>query len=500
MMRRTNTNPVVRAALWLLTASISLTSHGQGLNNLWMGGYDGSFGPPFGGIDLSFDGGELSITQVSRAIGFKRTCANITDDSGNLSFSTNGSFVANATGDTMANGSGLSPSTYTSTYPGGLFISQAALILPYPEHDGQFFLFHSTIDNDQTLTASYVYLSLIDMSLDGGFGGVVFKNQPVVTDDLNAGKITAVKHANGRDWWVFCHKANSTTYYRLLVDPQGVSEPLTQDIGTIRPPDLGQVCFSPDGSRFAYYYGDADLDILRFDRCSGLFSDPVHVDIDDFDQMGGVAFSPNGRFLYVSSVNDVYQFDMTAADITSSQLHIAEWDGFYSPAPPLATTFDLAQLAPDGKLYISTGNSTFHLHVIVSPDSLGVACGMVQHGIELPAYFANSLPNHPNYHLGPLAGSPCDTLGLGVVEHTPPLLLSAYPNPSAGAFTLSYTAQSEVGTIDIRDPSGKLLLQERVPPWSTVHHFTLPDAGAGLYQCTLRWGKRATAVRVVVER
>jgi PKD repeat protein len=35
-----------------------------------------------------------------------------------------------------------------------------------------------------------------------------------------------------------------------------------------------------------------------------------------------------------------------------------------------------------------------------------------QHGITLPTYNAASLPNFPNYRLGPLDGSPCDTLGL----------------------------------------------------------------------------------------
>lgn len=77
-----------------------------------------------------------------------------------------------------------------------------------------------------------------------------------------------------------------------------------------------------------------------------------------------VAFSPNGRYVYVSSVFNVYQFDTEAADVAASMVHIAEWDSTYSPFPPLATLFDIAQLAPDGKIYISTGNSTDKLHVI----------------------------------------------------------------------------------------------------------------------------------------
>ena len=37
---------------------------------------------------------------------------------------------------------------------------------------------------------------------------------------------------------------------------------------------------------------------------------------------------------------------------------------------------------------------------------------MEQHGIRLPTQNARSLPNFPNYRLGPIDGSPCDTLGI----------------------------------------------------------------------------------------
>jgi hypothetical protein len=94
-------------------------------------------------------------------------------------------------------------------------------------------------------------------------------------------------------------------------------------------------------------------------------------------------------------------------------VHIAHWDSTYSPFPPYATVFDIAQLAPNGKIYIGTGNTTLRMHVINNPDEPGLACNLVQHGITTPTYYWNSLPNHPNYFLGALAGSPCDTLSVG---------------------------------------------------------------------------------------
>jgi len=491
--------------LCLLLVREQQVSAQQGLSNLWLGGFDNDGPPPFGGVDLEFFSGSLSISTVSRAIGYKRTSANITNEDGELHFSTNGAFLANALGDTMLNGSGLNPSDYTSNWPEGLHISQGSLILPKPDAPGIFYLIHGTIDELQTSLAHYLYLTTIDMSLDGGLGGVVTKNQVLINDTLNSGRITAVRHANGRDWWIFCHKVNTNTFYRFLLTPDGVSLNGTQSVGIIRPRDSGQVCFSPDGSKFAYYWGqfNQDLEIFDFDRCTGLFSNPVQILISDANSMGGVAFSPNSRYLYVSSVEDVYQYDTEAADIEASMVHIAEWDGFYSPFPPFATLFDIAQLAPDGKIYIATGNGTQHLHVIHDPDAGGLACNMEQHGIELPRYFTNSLPNHPNYHLGPIDGSVCDSLGInnGLTPDPSPEergAMRAYPNPSNGAFTLSYPAQSMVGELEVRDLSGRLVLLERIPPWSQVHGVLLKEA-AGMYQCRIRWGMRSAAVRVMVE-
>ena len=503
MKRRTNPKWAVRAALLFLTYwTYSHKAMGQGLNNLWLGGTNSEEPVPFGGTDLNFISGSVAVSYINRDIDFRRTSANITDQGGNLLFRTNGAYIANATGDTMSNGSGLNPSDYTAQFPEGLNISQADLILAKPEASGGYYLFHGTLDDQMGQSALFLYLTVVDMSLNGGLGGVVTKNQILIADALNVGKITAVRHANGRDWWVFCHKQNTNIFYRLLVTPSGVSAPDQQSIGVTRYADVGQVCFSPDGSKFAYYWGDGeDLEVFDFDRCTGLFSNPVHILIDDYDQMGGVAFSPNSRFLYVSSVEDVYQYDMQAPNIEASMVHIATWDGFYSPGPPFATLFDLAQLAPDGKIYIATGNSTLHLHVVNDPDQPGLACNMVQHQLELPTYYSNSLPNHPNYHLGPVDGTVCDSLGInaGIYDQAQALVIQGFPNPNSGQCTLSYPAQSGVGELEVRDLSGRIVRSERIPQWSTVHRVALDHAAEGLYMCRMRWQGLEAVVRIIIE-
>src|SRR5690606_11461383 len=72
------------------------------------------------------------------------------------------------------------------------------------------------------------------------------------------------------------------------------------------------------------------------------------------------------------------------------------------------------ELMPDGKLYC-LGNNSHHLHVIEYPDRKGDSCLVRQHYVELPNHYTGSIANFPNYRLGPIDGSPCDTLGINNV-------------------------------------------------------------------------------------
>ena len=120
----------------------------QGINNLWMMGYGGlPATPPFGGIDINFISGQSVITYLNRSMEFRRAVSTICDSSGNLLFVTNGVYIADATGDTMLNGSGLNPSVYTSWYPDGLPPPQMNIILPDPGQSNIYHLFKKHENN-----------------------------------------------------------------------------------------------------------------------------------------------------------------------------------------------------------------------------------------------------------------------------------------------------------------------------------------------------------------
>ena len=54
----------------------------------------------------------------------------------------------------------------------------------------------------------------------------------MIEDSLEFGQVAAVKHANGRDWWVLVPESHSNRYYTMLLDPTGLSLVDTQAVET----------------------------------------------------------------------------------------------------------------------------------------------------------------------------------------------------------------------------------------------------------------------------
>lgn len=495
---------------WLLLTSLNfycffLSGQTTGINNNWLLGYGSYWGHPWGHTLIDFSNGTPSFSYDSLEMDIYRTSANISDTNGNLLFYTNGYYIADVTGDTMQNGNNISPTGYYSIFSKGLIAQQACLILPLPNGNNKYHIFHNTIDNGPSYDRSLnFYNSIIDMNLNGGKGAVTTKNNILVQDTMIAGSIAACKHANGRDWWILLMKANSNLFYKYLLLPNLLLGPFTQNIGVNRSQIFGASVFSPDGKKLAVghseYQSVGGLDIFDFNRCTGMLSNDIHITLPQTTSYpGGTAFSPNSRFLYMSNIKEVYQYDLTTANIAASQLTVAVWDSFYSPSPPFATLFDGMQLAPDGKIYIQTGNGTLHLHVINYPDSLGAACDLVQHGIQIQKYYGNGIPNHPNYFLG------CDTtLGCGCltgIDDAIPIKItvSASPNPTNGISTLQFPVQKTSGTLIVYNLLGKIVFEDYIAPWSQFKKIDINTLPNGIYLCKLKWSSGEISVKVIKE-
>lgn len=341
----------------------------------------------------------------------KTPLAGICSKNGQLIGYTDGCDIANRTHDIMLNGDTLSPGEVfnefcdNDTYP----VYQGALFLPHPDSTNLYYLLYFLSD-DVSWNPRYLLYSLINSKEDNGFGEVIHKNEPIFEDYYLNEYITATRHANGRDWWIIAPRRNSNVYTRCLLTPEGAQYLGAQAIGSAEPVYWGgQTCFSPDGSVYVKALIDG-LRVMDFNRCTGQFSNYRFIPSQPTAGAGGCVFSPSGRFLYTTDGTFLYQYDyIWASDLEASRQVIAQYDGYKSP---FSTAFYQCGLAPDGKIYISTGSTNNVMHIIHQPDQPGADCQVEQHGLQLPALMGWFVPNFVNYHLGPLDCSACDTLNL----------------------------------------------------------------------------------------
>ena len=391
----------------------------QYYDNYWLMGYNRPDGIPdsaWGMSHIDFNVCPTNVFYEHRPMNIETTSTTICDKHGNLLFYTNGIYIEDTSKDIMLGGGGLHDWVqWGYNYP------QGAMALPFPNNDHKYILVTGSYDYFDPIgfAGSDVKYHIIDMTKNGGLGAVVEKGKTIVNTSnglFDDGKLTAVKHANGRDWWLVFWRYDSNKYFRVLIDDKRV-HPFEIDSAALPiNTGLGQACFSPDGSKYAIlnlisltepHY----LDIHDFDRCTGKLSNQIRIHHDEpATYSGGVAFSPNNRFLYLSSFDNVYQLDLWADDIEGSQIEVAVLDS--TPSPELPATYFLAQLGPDGKIYLNANQGVNVLHVIHQPDKPGTACEFDVRGVKLPTRNAASLPNFPNYRLGPIDGSACDTLGI----------------------------------------------------------------------------------------
>jgi Secretion system C-terminal sorting domain len=491
-------------SILVFSTFIVLNTFSQGVTNLFMGGYSNwAQQLPFGGNKVNFYSGQPVIGQEFRAIDYKFTGTNISDSLGNLLFATNGVIVLNNVNDTMVNGTGLNPSAYTTSFNEGLRLWQGNIIIPHPDSADLYFLFHGTIrgGGGSDFYARYLFYSKIDMSLNGGNGEVVLKNKILINqvlfpDSLSPVGITACKHGNGRDWWILSKNRFGSKFHFFLLTPTGPYYHHSQVIGYRE--GYGQYCFSPDGTRYGSYGTTEDFEVFDFDRCSGMLSNFRHVVINDNMQATGASFSPNSKYLYGSSGIYLYQIDASSNQPDTTLVTVATWDGTFIPNSPWATHFWFQQLADDGKIYVATGASTMAMHSIEQPDLADTLCDVQQHSVLLPTFNLN-IPNFPNYNLGPLIGSPCDTL-VGIHEiFDKPINLTISPNPNNGQFEVNYELpQNEQGVLEIINILGEVVYKHQLVQWSSVHRLNL-DVSSGIYQVMVTTSKTRESKKIIIQ-
>jgi gliding motility-associated-like protein len=294
-------------------------------------------------------------------------CATISNSKGRLLFYTDGVNVWDSTHNKTPNGNG--------SLNGHSSASQSAVVIPRPDSIGQYYIF--TVD--QWNGSKGLCYSQFKMSLNSGKGDVVSSTKNTLLLKVTCEKITAVKHSNGRDYWVIANHYGSDSMYSYLVTPAGLSSTVVHSRTGFKIAGntlfkVGCLKVSPNGRKIAYTNSNYDtLAVGDFNPSNGSISNVWTKYIDD---CYGVEFSMYGNFLYVGgSYKYVYQLNANATSksaFISSQVKI---DSF-------TTQVGAFQIGPDGKIYISRYDNTY-LDVIHYPDSSGKSCKVSKNSISL---------------------------------------------------------------------------------------------------------------------
>lgn len=399
-----------------------------------------------------------------------RAAANISDTNSNLLFYTNGSEIIDTSTYAMDGGDSIIDKLMYADYSDGVPVAQTTLIIP--RKDNTYYLFYFS-QSDSQYAANMVfepdrfYYAIVDMAANNGRGKVISKRNVLYKSQFGHGRLTACRHANGRDWWVVHQGYTNNEYFIYLVTPDSIYPPQIQTIGLSDFYDAqygAQAGFTSDGSKYFAATVRSQISLMRFDRCNGTFYDPDTImiraspytfngqSVGMVTGMPGGCFSSSGRFLYLNNTYEIWQFDTWASDVNASALLIGQWDSVSTQ-----DFFGLYQmyLMPNGKIIIGNVALNTAFHLIDNPEVRGTGCHFRLNGLPVNTLNAVALPNMINYRLGALAGSGCDTLtAVQEIAHSS-TSIHIQPNPTRDHIVIALSSYTSQPTLTITDATGR---------------------------------------------
>lgn len=334
--------------------------------------------------------------------------AAMSDSAGNLLFYTDGINVFDRMDSIMPNGGSIM---------GCQSSTQGALIVPMPRNPNRYYLFTtSCYEYNFSQGARY---HVIDMSLNGGRGDLLLRDQLIVLD--MAEELAATYHSNDCDVWITLHENNSAVFHAYLLTDTGlVMQPVLSTVG----PNYYYINntwgrtthkFNAAGTMAVQcprYNGSTQ--VHHFDRSTGQFSawlslNPHSAALDPYS----ACFSPNDSVLYMMgrnySNNDVYsflvQYDLSQG--TSQAVSASVQMIVPRTTPP---EIGQMQLGPDGKIYFSQYQYGL-IGSISNPNTLGMGCTPNPAGIAITGGISMySMPNFVSQFLAPGNAGSCTPL------------------------------------------------------------------------------------------
>ena len=500
----------------------------------WLGG--GRFSSVLSDVLMRFDEDSIAYTLFNANIYIQEGVLAMSNKSGDLQFYTNGNVVVSHDHQIMEGGKGFNEGAEGSDFIGGqwgdttlnlAYVPYTYQLIPDGFEEHIYYMIHSFMeysDNGWQWNTPRMQISKIDMSANGGKGTVVYKNR-YFDEEPSSSTFAVVRHGNGRDWWVILRTQDGLRYRSLLFERDEVKQEV---ISTL--PELSSEWFtlldslisnsniffsSQDGSRLLDHYGERYVKWMSFDRCSGLVSLLDTIDTGIYQvQIGSNTYeknmftyelSPSGRYLYGVGHAGFMQWDLEAADVEGSRVQLGgppwQMDSYQNLLVGLLGGYYVFGHGPDGKLY----NIARNMHSVVEyPDERGEESGFCLAADNPPSclqvpydLFSN---RHPNFRLGPLPGSGCDSLmsGVQVIGSGGPEF-EVQPNPACEQVTGRLNTQQGDWQVQVFNLSGALMHQNTLAAGATEWAFSVQDWPSGMYVVRMMNGPKVLSQTFVVQ-
>ena len=487
---------IIFLSLFVVLAIVQVCAQSKRSKN-WVTGYSGN--------NVIFNVGNVTTSQgiyfPFKYFEIGNSC--ISDSNGGLVLASDGFNIYNKLGSYVEGGDTLIPLQYYIQQSGFSIASQSSIFLPIDSNKYYFitptfsdFRFNDCYNNSGNCYFDLLLYNLVDMNLNSGTGKVVKRMIPLMQNaNLRKTQMMACRHGNGKDWWLLKNEGDSASMHVFLFTKDSVYDKGVQIFNEpvwgswdIR----GQSTFNSDGSLFATTsHGSSTglIFIADFDRCNGVLSDPYVIqmpwgsqhlpsDTTIMERLSvGLCFSTNNKFLYVASMNNLYQFDLT----DSTWFHIAGLDTIASAAQGYETAYK----GPDGKIYIGNfGGNSKQMSRIDSPDVKGAGCSFCPRCLRLDSLGANAYvgtpPCMPNYGLG---GQECWPLSTqNAVEENE---LVVYPNPTNNLLYIKGEhLNRQVNDIMMYTLLGQMVLKKKVKTLTGKLELDISGLHAGIYFLT----------------
>ncbi|MBR4274102.1 MAG: gliding motility-associated C-terminal domain-containing protein [Bacteroidales bacterium] len=356
--------------------------------------------------------------------------ATFCDTVGNLLFYTDGRTVWNREHRVMLNGDGLigHPSS-----------TESAIIVPCPKKAHIYYVFVVDAERGEN-GLSY---SLVDMTLDGGLGGITDEKN-IQIEQCVGEKVTAVRNYDNTGVWVLSRLDPGDEVVEYFIDENGLhtESRKTFKVSNFFIPEklqgydpnyaIGYMRVSPNGKKIACVMETSSsvsdendvpcsfLEVFDFNPANG---EVTHLltylvkpsDEDPVVTVYGVEFSNDASMLYFTSLNSIYQMDLSYDDVEKSKSSVVKianlpyklventWHLFNEQPYVLQRQAGALQLAINGKIYVAQSYYNY-LGVINNPRGKGDACNFDSDGMFLgdDSYSLLGLPNFiPSFFLPP---------------------------------------------------------------------------------------------------